>query len=129
MVTARTTRDRVKRRLGVANIDSDIDDETIDEYIRHASAYIDQYTQKTTYDLKEDPVIESVATDLACVSVCLHMAGGKYYGGADYRIGPWTTTKSTGGRQFVELARQFRASAMQALKTVGNASFFRFAAG
>ena len=126
MVVARTTKDRVRHRLGVANVDSDIDNETLDEYIEDVSAYLERYAQRQTFSSLDDSLVQSIATDLVAARVCLHMAGGKFYGGADYRIGPWTTTKSTGGRQLVALAEQFRASAMEGLKVLGNASFFRF---
>jgi len=128
MVTARTTKDKVRHRLGIANIDSDIDDETLDEYIEDVSAYIERYAQKTTFSSLDDPLVEAIATDLVAARVCLHMAGGKFYGGADYRIGPWTTTKSTGGRQLIALAEQFRQEAERGLRVLGSASYFRFKA-
>jgi hypothetical protein len=127
MATARTTKDKVRNRIGAANIDSDITDESLDEYIADVSAYIERYKQTTTFGTYDDELVESVATDLACARVLLHMAGGKFYGGADYRIGPWTTVKTTGGRQLIALAEQFRASADRGLRVLGNASFFRFA--
>jgi hypothetical protein len=129
MVIARTTVSRVRNRLGVANIDSDIGDEIIGEYITDVSVYIERYAQTQSFGTYDGDLVQSIATDLACARVLLHMSGGKFYGGADYRIGPWTTRKSTGGKQLVALAEQFRASAEQGLKVLGNASFFRFAVG
>lgn len=129
MTTARTTATRVKERLGTANIDSDIDDTTIGNYITDASAYIERYAQRQTFSSLDVDLVESVATDLTAAMVCEHMAGGKFYGGADYRIGPWTTTKSTGGRQLLDLAKTFRENARQGLKVLGNSAHFRFAVG
>lgn len=111
------------------NIDGDIDDETLDEYIIDVSAYIERYRNDRTFQSQESYLVESVATDLACARVLLHMAGGKFYGGADYRVGPWTTTKTTGGRQLVSLAEQFRSSAEAGLRVLGNNAYFRFSVG
>lgn len=128
-MTARTNKYKVYRRLGINNIDADVDEETLDEYITDASAFIERYAQTTHFDSNDTDLVESIATDLVVAMVCEHMAGGKYYGGADYRIGPWTTTKSTGGQQLLMLAKRFRDNANSALKVLGNSSSFRFATG
>lgn len=128
-MTARTTTTKVKERLGTANIDNDIDDTTITSYITHASAYIERYAQRRTFSTLDTPLVQSIATDLVAAMICEHMAGGKFYGGADYRIGPWTTTKSTGGQQLLALAKTFRENARQSLKVLGGAAMFRFAVG
>ncbi len=129
MTTSRTTVDKVMRRLGTKNIDSDIDEETISEYINDVSAYIERQSNKQTFGTLDNDLVESIATDLACARVLKHMAGGMFYGGADYRLGPWTTMKTSGGRQLLELAREFERSAREQLKVLGNYSSFRFAVG
>jgi len=126
LVTQRTTKDRVRNRLGFKNVDSDITDETLDEYIDDASVYIERYTQRITFSTYDDDLVTSAATDLAASMVCRHMAGGKFYGGADYRVGPLTTTKSVGGQQLMQLAQYFFNCAQETLRQLGNSAIFRF---
>lgn len=128
MTTARTSVTKVKERLGSANIDHDIDDTTIERYITHASAYIERYTQRQSFSSMDSDLVEVACTDLTTAYVLRHMAAGKYYAGADYRIGAWTTVKSTGGQQLLALADQYERLAHASLKVLGNASYFRFEA-
>lgn len=129
MTTARTTVDRVRHRLGSDNVDSDVTDETISEFILDASAFIERQSQEQTFGSLDTDLVRSIVTDLACAKVCLHMASGKFYGGSDYRLGPWSTQKAVGGKQLIELAKSYMANVRDGLKVLGNSAVFRFACG